>query len=217
MVVRVVGFDPRCDPAQPSSARPSPARAPPAPHTPHAPPPPPLPLSFGFPAQQPLSPSPISLSLWCPRAWRRRSPEFGPRGELPSLLLSLSLSLLSPPARTPSSLPCAHASLRGGAAPRPAPPLPRPARARPLPSGPRWRSARPSPPRRRSARPSPPLPGGARPAPAPRPPGVSLRGARPRRGSGLSPRRRGSGPCARPRPPLRAAVLAPLCGIRPSD
>jgi hypothetical protein len=31
MVVRVVGFDPRCDPVQPSPAQPGPARAPLAP------------------------------------------------------------------------------------------------------------------------------------------------------------------------------------------
>jgi hypothetical protein len=50
-VMRVVGFDPRSGPAQPSPARSSLARpcAPLAPTPPHAPPPP-LPLSFGFPA-----------------------------------------------------------------------------------------------------------------------------------------------------------------------
>jgi hypothetical protein len=63
-VVRVVGFDPRSgSPARP--ARP----LTPLPTSPCAPPP--LPLSFGFPTQQPLSPSPTSLSPWCPRFWRR--------------------------------------------------------------------------------------------------------------------------------------------------
>jgi hypothetical protein len=55
-VVHVVGFDPRSGPARPCA--------------PLAPPPP-LPLSFGFPAQQPPSPSSTSLSQWCPRDWRR--------------------------------------------------------------------------------------------------------------------------------------------------
>jgi hypothetical protein len=139
---------------QPGSVRPSPARAPPAP-------PPPLPLSFGFPAQQPPSPSPTSLSPWCPRVWRRQSPEFGPRGELPPLISLSSLPLpLSSPLRPPFFPPCAR-SLRA-----------RPRRGRdPGDPVPRWRG---------------------------------LGGSAPRRGR------------AAPAPP-RAAVLAPLCGVRPTD
>jgi hypothetical protein len=146
----------RPNPTQPGPARPC---APLAPTPSHAPPPP-LPLSFGFPAQQPSSPSSTSLSPWCPRDWRWRSPEFGPRGELPSpsLLLSLPLPPLPFPAR-PLSLPCAWRH------PPPTPPLraaapapyPSPARRRPPP----W----PSPAWRRS--PAPPLGAAlARPAPA---------------------------------------------------
>jgi hypothetical protein len=205
-------------------------------------PPPPLPLSFGFPAQQPLSPSPISLSPWCPRAWRRRSPEFGSRGELPSLPFSSlspspsSLPLRAPPLLSPArACPCA-------AARHPAPPLPFPVR----------RGRDPSPPVPGGARPAPPLPGGARPRPSPSPSGAApplpspavlgpplLPGppARPCAGAarrGRVPARaqplRGRGSAraqpmrgARPRPPatrlrpLRAAVLAPLRGVRPSD
>jgi hypothetical protein len=131
-VMRVVGFDPRIGPAQPSPARPY---APLAPTPSHAPPPP-LPLSFGSPAQQPLSPSSTSLSPWCPRDWRRRSPEFGPRGELPSpsLLLPPFLPPLPFPARPPLS------TLRAAV---PARPRPSPGAAAPAPA-PAW-SARPCP------------------------------------------------------------------------
>jgi hypothetical protein len=171
---------------QSSPARPGPAHAPRRPTPPPYAPPPPLPLSFGFPAQQP--PSPTSLSLWCPRDWRRRSPEFGPRGELPSLPFS-SLSLSPSPS---SSLP-----LR-------APPLLSPARARvparrrapPLPGAPLSR-----PPVRR---PAPPLhprrPGPRRGLPGPR---RGLPG--PRRG--VPAPRRGPLPPARPLP-RRAASCA---------
>jgi hypothetical protein len=189
MVVRVVGFDPRCDPAQPSLAWPSPARAPLAPHTPPPPhaPPPPLPLSFGFPAQQPLSP--ISLSLWCPRAWRRRSPEFGPRGELHSLLLSLSPSPSSLPLRVPPLLSPARAR-PCAAARHPAPPLPFPVR--------------------HGRGPSPPVPGGARPLPSPAALGPAPPLPRPARPL-LSPlRRRSARPCS-PAPwrvPARARLGA---------
>jgi hypothetical protein len=147
MVVCVVGFDPRSGPAQPSPAqpgpvRPSPARAPPAPHPPLPMRPPPLPLSFGFLAQQPPSPSPTSLSPWCPRDWRRRSPEFGPRGELPSPpFSSLSPSLPLPPLLSPCACPLffplrARASLRGGALllPRGAAVRPSPPRRGPCPA-----------------------------------------------------------------------------------
>src|SRR5688572_12201870 len=85
--------------AQPNPAQPGPARpcAPLAPTPLHAPLLS-LSLSFGSPVQQPPSPSSTSLSPWCPRNWRRRSPEFGPRGELPSPSpLSLPLPPLLPP------------------------------------------------------------------------------------------------------------------------
>jgi hypothetical protein len=193
-------------------------------------PPPPLPLSFGFPAQQPLSPSPISLSLWCPRAWRRRSLEFGPRGELPSPPFSYPLPPLSTCA-PPSSLPCARASLHGGATPRPAPPLPSPARARPLPSGPRWRSAPPLPfPVWRGRGPSPLVPGGARPLPfPPRPAGPLLSPLRrrsahpcspaPRRVSAWSRLSAGAAPARSRARPLRGArprapAVTPQCHLR---
>jgi hypothetical protein len=145
-----------CEAAQPNPARSSPPR-------PLAPPPsrapPPLSLSFGSPAQQPPSPSSTSLSPWCPRDWRRRSPEFGPRGELPSpsLLLSLPLPPLPFPAR-PLSLPFARRS-----------PAPRPGPSR------RRRSPAPCPPgaARRPARRGPrhgPCPRRAAPCARPRPP-----------------------------------------------
>jgi hypothetical protein len=73
-------------PAQPSLAQPGPARSGLARHArpwhpcppPHAPPPP-LPLSFGFPAQQPPPPSSTSLSPWCPRVWSRDRQNLDPR------------------------------------------------------------------------------------------------------------------------------------------
>jgi hypothetical protein len=73
MVVRVMGFDPRCDPvqpspAQPSLARPGPARAPLAPLLSPMRPLPQIRLAHLIsPAQQPPSPSSTSLSPWCPR------------------------------------------------------------------------------------------------------------------------------------------------------
>jgi hypothetical protein len=137
--------------ARPNPTQPGPALRAPGAHTPHAPPPP-LPLSFGFPAQQPPSPSSTSLSPWCPRDWRWRSPEFGPRGELPfPSPLSPSPSPFSS-LRPPLSLPCARAPARRG--------------ARPCPSPARRRPPRPPPPPRRCS--PPPWPrGGARPCPLP--------------------------------------------------
>jgi hypothetical protein len=69
MVVRVVGFDPRCDlvqssPAQPSPVRPCPARAPLAPLLSPMPPLPQICLAHLIsPAQQPPSPSSTSLPV----------------------------------------------------------------------------------------------------------------------------------------------------------
>jgi hypothetical protein len=171
-------------PTQPNPTQPSPAR----PCAPLAPTPPMRPLllslSFGFPAQQLPSPSSTSLSPWCPRDWRRRSPEFGPRGELPSPpLLSFSPSPSSsfPPARA-LSFPCSRAPLpsplAGGAAPPP--PCPRRHEAAP---------ALPSP--RRHAAPAPCSRGGA---PAPPPARLARPPVRPRRG--LGPLRASSWPVA---------------------
>jgi hypothetical protein len=192
-VVRVVGFNPRSGPTQPSPARPC---APLAPTPPHAPPPP-LPLSFGSPAQQPLSPSSTSLSPWCPRDWRWRSPEFGPRGELPSPSLLLSLPLPFPSLRAPSLSPA-----RGGAPP---PPLPC-ARRRPPPPLPGAAAPTPCPSPARRCSPAPASPrGSARPGPGVvRPPLPPARPPRPRHGP--CPRR--AAPCARPQPPARG-VPAP--------
>jgi hypothetical protein len=129
MVVRVVGFDPRSGPAQPSPAQPGPAQS--GTRAPGAPPP----LPMRPPSPLPLSSLSLSLS-WCPRDWRQRSQEFRPRGELPSLLLSLSLSLLV-------SLPCARAC--PCAAARQRPPLPFPHGVRPPARPPRPPVRRPGP------------------------------------------------------------------------
>jgi hypothetical protein len=227
------------DVTQPSPAQPG-SRAPGAP-TPPCAPSSSLSLSFGFPVQQPLSPSPTSLSPWCPRDWRRRSPEFGPRGELPSppfssLSPSLPLPPLSPCARPLFSPLRARASLCDGATPRPspspssagaAPPLRSPAALGPSPSLP----VRPGP---SPAALGPPL----LPGPPARPcAGAARRGRVP----GASATRRGRGPCVarglcagaarrvasapatRLRPlraastPRRATVLAPLRRVRISD
>jgi hypothetical protein len=173
------------------AARPNPAR--PGPWRPHPPARPllSLSLSFGSPAQQPPSPSSTSLSPWCRRDWRRRSPEFGPRGELPSpsLLLSLPLPPLPFPAR-PLSLPCARRS--------PAPPRPRAAALAP----------RPGPSRRR--RPPPPRPfRRGPPAPAPSAQcGSAPSAAASARRRAPCPRR--VAPGARPRPPARGV---PALGV----
>jgi hypothetical protein len=161
-------------PTWPNPARPGPARpcAPLAPTPPHAPL---LSLShLDLPRNNlPLPPPP--LSPWCPRNWRRRSPEFGPRGELPSppLLLSLSPSLSSsssPACAIP--FPCSRATPPAPCPQRRAPP--------PLPCSPAVPPA-PSPGPRRAAPPRlllagarrpparPPARGGARPPPPARP------------------------------------------------
>jgi hypothetical protein len=95
VVVRVVGFDPRCGPAQPDPAQLGP-RAAGARALPMCPPSPGLFPSFNSPAQQPpLSLPPLSLpppprgALDFGDADRRN---LDPQGELPSPL-SLSLSL----------------------------------------------------------------------------------------------------------------------------
>jgi hypothetical protein len=230
-VVRVVGFDPRSGPAQPNPARPC---APLAPTPSHAPPPP-LPLSFGFPAQQPPSPSSTSLSPWCLRDWRRRSPEFGPRGELPSpsLLLSLPLPPLPFPVRPPLS------PLRA-AAPAPAPPL-RAALAHPAPASPRGGARTPRPglprggvrpcpsPARWRPPPAPPPRGGAHPRPRRGPPALAPGAAGPRRnlpypGSAPAPGAASPAPGAdpapaRPLPPTRSSLRAASapCVWRPSS
>jgi hypothetical protein len=143
-------FDPRSGPAQPSPAWPGPAR-PCAPLAPTTTPPmrPLLSLShLDLPRNNLPSPSSTSLSPWRPRIWRRRSPDFGPRGELPSppLLLSLSPSSSSSPARAPLFFLLARApALPRSPAARPAPPAPcrggdpapAPVRGRPRPSLPR--------------------------------------------------------------------------------
>jgi hypothetical protein len=169
-------------PTQSSLARPSPSQSGPRAPVPHPPPhapPPPLPLSFGFPAQQP--PSPTSLSLWCPRDWRRRSSEFGPRGELPSLpFSSLSLSP-SPSSSLPLRAPPLLSPARARVPARRRAPVPAPCAAARPPARPPWPPARP--PRPPARRPGPsawsPAPGAA-PTPARSP----LRAAsRPRRDS----------------------------------
>jgi hypothetical protein len=160
-----------------------------------------------FPRNNLPSPSSTSLSPWCPRDWRRRSPEFGPQGELPSPSLILSLPLPS------SSLPCAPplspcARRRPPPAPPPPAALARPAPAssaaalaHPLPLPPaRWCSPAPALDPCGGARPPLPLPHAAAPAPGP---GVVRPPLSPAR-----PRSRRAAPCARPRPPARG-VPAP--------
>jgi hypothetical protein len=107
MVVRVVDFDPQCDPARPSPTRSGPVRPvrPWRPCPPHARPLPQIHLPHLIsPAQQPFSLSPISLCLSRGalgfRDGDRRSwiPEVS-SPPLPSLLLSLPLPPLLFPAR----------------------------------------------------------------------------------------------------------------------
>jgi hypothetical protein len=194
-----MGFDPRSGSAQPNPTQPNPARSGPArpgptrPWRPHPPcaPSSSLSLSFGSPVQQLPSPSSTSLSPWCPRDLRRRSPEFGPRGELPSPSLSLPLPPLLP--RPPHALifPCSRALLPfplvGGAAP----PRPLPAR-----DGARWPRLAPSLPAAARGGPAPSLPAAAT-LPSPLAGGTALpspaRGPRP-----LLPRRGFRPPADRP-------------------
>jgi hypothetical protein len=125
-------FNPRSGPAQPSPAQPSPAGpvrpGPARPWRPNPHAPPLLSLShLDLPRNNLSSPSSTSLP-WCPRIWRRRSPDFGPQDELPSppLLLSLppspSFSPRSPlffPARArPCPFPRSASSDRVPARPR---------------------------------------------------------------------------------------------------
>jgi hypothetical protein len=141
MVVRVVGFDPRCGPAQPSPARPGPARAPLAPLPSLARPPSPDPFgSFDF-SRAVTSLSFFHLSLSLPLGALGFGVEIAgiliPGGEfsppLPSPSLSPSPPLLLP--CVPSPVPVARAP--GG--PRPGRALPSPA---PRPA--RWPPASPS-------------------------------------------------------------------------
>jgi hypothetical protein len=139
------GFDPRCGPAQPSPARPGSAHlGPRAPGACALPMRAPSPLVFSphsiLPSNNLLL-SHLSLSPWRPRFWRRWSPEFGsPRwAPLPSLLLSLPLSLPPLPCARPLLIPCVRAPLqplaRGSLAPPARPSWPRrraPSRAAPL-------------------------------------------------------------------------------------
>jgi hypothetical protein len=168
-------FDPRS-----GSAQPGPALRAPGAHTLPMRPLLSLSLSFGSPAQQPPSPASTSLSPWCPRNWRRRSPEFGPRGELPCPRRRSR----PPPARGgPRPSPCSPAC-----GPRPLP-CPRRCGPAPLPA----RTARgpcPAPARGGAA------PGAARPGAAP--------GAVPCPGAAARPPTRRPRPLARPQP-LRAA------------
>jgi hypothetical protein len=204
MVVRVVGFDLRCDPAQPS-----PARVPPAPHTP------------------PCAPLLLSLShLDFPRSnLSLPLPSLSPRGALglgDDDHQNLDPEVSSPPFPSPLSLPLPPLSPC-------ARPLFSPLRAR-VPARRRGTPPRPSPSPSGAA---PPLPSPAvlgpplLPGPPARPcAGAARRGRVPARAQPL--RGRGSARAqpmrgARPRPPatrlrpLRAAVLAPLRGVRPSD
>jgi hypothetical protein len=173
-------FDPWCGPARPGLG----PRAPGA-----------LPLSHAcapslsliwFSRAATSSPPPLSLSPWCPRFWRRRSPDLVPEVSSPPLSLSLLLPLpfFFPPVATCArlaQLPCGPRAgpwQRSPAAPArsPRPPgvLPRARPSRPHV----WPHACPR------AAPARPLPGGARPVP-----GVA---ARPRRDSrGLACPRRG--------------------------
>jgi hypothetical protein len=219
MVVRVVGFDPRCYPAQPSPARLARPRCPTPPMRPL------LSLShLDFPRSNLSLPLP-SLS---PRGalglgdgdHRNLDPEVS-SPPLPSpLSLPLSLSLLSPPARAPSSLLCARVHpcpspsgvdaappLRSPAAL--GPPLPSPAALGPAPPRPRPARSLPSPPRRRSA---PPLPQRRSAPPLPRPARPLLSPLRRRSACPCSPAPRRGSARARPRRKRVPARARPLRG-----
>jgi hypothetical protein len=169
-----------------------------------------------LPAQQPLSPSslPLSLSLpWCPRFLETviagvGSPEVSFPPPLPFSSLSLSLPFSSLRAPSPSTLRARPCPGVARPCPRRRSPLPRPA-ARPCPSPVRRRSPLPSP-RRRGATP-------------PRPPARRRLAPAPPRGSAPRPRRGSPAPCSLPRGGLApgaaarplGAVPAPWCGPRP--
>jgi hypothetical protein len=112
----------RPSPTWPGPARPSlgPRALAPCPSPCRAPSPGLFPLIQFSRAQLPLSPTSLSPP-WCPRFWRRRSPDLVP--EVSSHPLSLSLSLFS----SPSSPPSPRGPLRAA---RVAPP--RPSSARPV-------------------------------------------------------------------------------------
>jgi hypothetical protein len=214
MVVRVVGFDPQCDPAQPGS------RAPGAPHPPCAP----LLLSLShldFPRSNLSLPLPSISPCGALGLGDSDHRNLDPEVSSPPLPYPLSPSPSSLPLRVPPLLspararPCAAARHSAPALPfpvrhgrGPSPPVPGGARPLPSPSG-------PAPLRRRSARPCSPAP---RRVPARARLGAGVSPARARLGVGAAPawhavsarvrlgawprpRRRGSGPCARPRPP----------------
>jgi hypothetical protein len=204
MVVRVMGFDPRCDPAQPSPAQPGPVRPSPA-RVPRRPTPPlpmrPL-LLFLSHLDFPHSNLALPLPPLSPRGalgigdghHRNLDPEVS-SPPLPSPL-SLPLPLRAPPLLSPArARPCAAACPCSPAARRPA--LPSPARRAPVPA-PCAAARRPTLPFPAAAwqRPTLPIPHGT-PALA-RPPRPPARRTRHRRG--VSAPRRGPLPQAWPLP-----------------
>jgi hypothetical protein len=195
MVVRVVGFDPQCDPAQPGS------RAPGAPHPPCAP----LLLSLShldFPRSNLSLPLPSISPCGALGLGDSDHRNLDPEVSSPPLPYPLSPSPSSLPLRVPPLLSPARAR-PCAAARHSAPALPFPVRHGRGPSPPVPGGARPLP---FPPRPARPLSGGARPAPAPRPPGASLRG----RGSARAcPRRERDSAWARP---LRGTRSLRGCG-----
>jgi hypothetical protein len=175
MVVRVVGFDPQCDPAQPGS------RAPGAPHPPCAP----LLLSLShldFPRSNLSLPLPSISPCGALGLGDSDHRNLDPEVSSPPLPYPLSPSPSSLPLRVPPLLSPARAR-PCAAARHSAPALPFPVRHGRGPSPPVPGGARPLP---FPPRPARPLSGGARPAPAPRPPGASLRGRGSARARGRS-------------------------------
>jgi hypothetical protein len=160
MVVRVMGFDPRCGPAQPSPAQPSLARSGPrAPGSPVRPPSPDPFASFDF-SHAVTSLSFFHLSLSLPgRALP--SPFRAPASSAPA---SSAARALPPPRAlpSPSRTPASSAPVSSAARALPPRVRPRPRRAPP--------PRRPSRPRPARAPASPPSPSAApAPSPAPRP------------------------------------------------